>query len=127
MKLNPSPIQCPVCQVTLRVAVLECGACETRLHGHFVLPPLARLTADMQAFVEVFLSCRGNIREVEKALNLSYPTVRNRLEAVIEALGRLKAPAPAGRGNSREEVLAAVESGELSLDEALAQLERNAP
>ncbi len=123
MKLNPSPIQCPVCQETLRIAQLACGGCETRLQGHFALPPLARLPVDMQGFVEVFLTCRGNIREVEKVLNLSYPTVRSRLEAVIEALGRLKAPtASRERGNTREEVLAAVERGELSLDEALAQL-----
>lgn len=126
MKLNPSPVQCPVCQATLQVAELACVTCDTRLLGHFQLPPLARLSADMQAFVEVFINCRGNIREVERALNLSYPTVRNRLEAVIEALGRLgAASSPVLSRSRREEILAALERGEMSLDEALAQLERN--
>lgn len=127
MKLNPAPIQCPVCQAALQIAELECAGCETRLSGHFHLAPLARLSSDMQAFVEVFLSCRGNIREVEKALNLSYPTVRNRLEAVIEALGRHRGTQSASDLPTREEILAAVERGELSLDEALAQLERYKP
>lgn len=85
------------------------------MRGQFELPPLLRLPSDLQEFAQVFLLCRGNIREVEKELGVSYPTVRNRLEAVIEHLGR--------GGHSRNTIMEALERGELSPEEAIKRLE----
>lgn len=101
---------------------LACPACATHVRGRFSLPPLAQLSNEMQEFVQVFLTCRGNIREVEKVLGISYPTVRNRLEATIEALGR-STPLPTAPEPSRNDILAALERGELSASEAIARLE----
>lgn len=122
MKLNSCPTRCPVCPEALQVVELACPACATHLRGRFGLPPLARLSGETQEFVQVFLTCRGNIREVEKVLGVSYPTVRNRLEATIEALGRAT-DLPASPDSRRQDILAALERGELSASEAIARLE----
>lgn len=122
MKLNQYPSRCPVCPESLQVVELACPACATHVRGRFGLPPLARLSSEMQEFVQVFMTCRGNIREVEKVLGISYPTVRNRLEATIEALGRAT-HLPAAPEPDRNEILAALERGELSASEAIARLE----
>lgn len=118
MKSIHPPSRCPACQEALYPVELACPACATHVKGHFQPRPLAQLSPDLQAFVQVFVRCRGNIREVERELGISYPTVRNRLEAAIEALGRATA-----RPNPRAEILAALERGDLSPAEAIAQLE----
>nr|WP_309690994.1 DUF2089 domain-containing protein [Armatimonas sp.] len=84
--MNPSPQQCPVCDGALRVSELSCSTCRTRLCGEFPPPPLARLPTEHQRFIETFVRCRGVIRDVERMLSLSYPTVRARLDAAVNAL-----------------------------------------
>src|SRR5579864_9831156 len=79
--------RCPVCEGTLNVAALQCGRCKTRLEGAFDTCRFCRLPPDHLAFVELFLRCEGNLSRVEKELNLSYPTVRNRLQSALTALG----------------------------------------
>lgn len=81
------PSQCPVCGDALRVARLECDGCSTAIEGDFDNGRLGRLTREQIAFVELFVECRGKIKDVEERLGLSYPTVVARLEAVVEALG----------------------------------------
>lgn len=120
MKLNPLNPRCSICSEPLHVTELTCPGCATSLRGRFELSPLGRLAADQAEFAVVFLQCRGNIREVEKALGISYPTVRGRLEAVIEALSR--AAAPAKRPLDRRAILDALERGEISAEEAIARL-----
>lgn len=83
--------QCPVCDAPLRITELSCVACDTRLHGTFPPPALARLPRAHQQFVETFLLCRGVIRDVEKTLGISYPTVRARLDAAVAALEEVHA------------------------------------
>lgn len=70
-------------------------------------------------FIETFISCRGNIKEVEKELKISYPTVRSRLDEVIEKLGCKPAPVS---GNKKKEILDALERGEITPEEALEQM-----
>ena len=78
-----------------------------------------RLPADMQEFVLVFLRCRGNIREVEKELGISYPTVCKRLDLVNELLGvRGGAYGQAAKGMGRGEILGKLERGEITAKEA---------
>ncbi len=82
-----APSKCPVCELPLRIARLECDACHTAIEGDFDRGRLGRLSREQLAFVEVFLQCRGKIKDVEQQLGLSYPTVVSRLEQVVQALG----------------------------------------
>ena len=88
--------ECPVCDTALYVSELSCPACQTRLSGAFAQNPLAQLSPDQQAFVLTFVRCRGIIRDVERTLGISYPTVRARLDGVARALDALTT-APANR------------------------------
>ena len=86
---------CPVCDNTLQVTELSCDRCATRLHGVFPAPPLARLPREHLEFIQTFVQCRGVIRDVERVLGISYPTVRARLDAAVLALdAALVRPAP---------------------------------
>lgn len=119
--------QCPVCDTGLKVTELTCPACETRLKGEFPPPPLARLPREHQAFVETFLRCRGVIRDVERVLGISYPTVRARLDAAVSALETLvvEDSVPDSQIQRRRAILNQVEDGTLTAAEAvqlLAQL-----
>ncbi|MCL2060426.1 MAG: DUF2089 domain-containing protein [Oscillospiraceae bacterium] len=81
------PAHCPVCRGNFHVKQLICANCGSMLEGAFEPGRLSRLSGDMQQFVITFLECRGNIREMEKYLNISYPTVRARLDDIIASLG----------------------------------------
>jgi hypothetical protein len=81
-----SPSQCPVCGDELSITRLSCGNCKTSLEGNFASCKYCKLADEQIEFLEVFIGCRGNIKEVERELGISYPTVRNRLEGLIEAL-----------------------------------------
>jgi hypothetical protein len=118
---------CPVCDAALEITELTCVACKTRLAGQFPPPPLARLASEHQAFVETFLRCRGVIRDVERALGISYPTVRARLDAAVEALETALAEDAADRDAKqreklRKEILRRVEEGKLSPSAAAEKL-----
>lgn len=90
--------ECPVCDTRLFVSELSCPTCLTRLAGTFASPPLARLAPDQQDFVVTFVRCRGVIRDVERVLGISYPTVRARLDAVARSLDALTSAAAATAG-----------------------------
>ena len=105
----PIPEKCPVCQGTYAVTQLRCTGCGTRLEGSFSAGRLSNLNDKQIAFVETFLINRGNIQKVGKALGISYPTVRNRLDAVLKAMGV---------DPQEQDILAMVKSGELSVEEA---------
>jgi len=78
------PVICPACNSQLRVKSLVCEQCETEVQGLYELPPLAGLCPDDQAFILDFLKASGSLKEMEKLLRLSYPTIRNRLDEIIE-------------------------------------------
>lgn len=81
------PGSCPVCGDRLDVTGLACRSCSTAMTGSFEPCRFCRLSPEHLSFVEVFVKNRGNIREIERELGISYPTVRNRLDQVIAALG----------------------------------------
>jgi hypothetical protein len=112
-------ISCPCCGGSLRPVRLLCASCGTSIEGSFELPDLAKLPADHQEFIKVFLLARGNISEVERMLGVSYPTVRNRLDTVLEALG-----APPRKQTEAAEVLNRLERGEITVEEALKLLQK---
>jgi hypothetical protein len=77
------------------------------------------LSGEQTAFVEVFLSCRGNIKEVEKALGISYPTVRSRLDEVLETMGY-----PVKRKEDKADLLEALSRGEITVDDAASAISK---
>lgn len=118
-----APSQCPTCGHVLDIRELSCQECDTTIRGHWSLGVFARLTADQQTFLRLFVRSRGNLSEVERSLGVSYPTVRAKLEEVIEALQDEPAPArDASPPETRDDILQAIASGQLSVEEGLARL-----
>ena len=78
---------CPVCSNELAITRLHCGSCGTTLEGDFSVGRFGRLNRDQIALLESFLRSRGNLREMERELGISYPTVRGRVDALIRSLG----------------------------------------
>lgn len=107
---------CPVCGGGLRVTRLHCPACHTGIDGEFETERLLALSKPQQDFVMSFILNRGNIREMEKELGISYPTVRARLDEIIAALGGKERP------TSRRELLEQLSRGEITEEEAMERL-----
>lgn len=114
--------KCPVCSDNLRVVKLKCNKCSTVIENEFELSKFEYLEEDHLNFMEVFLKCRGNIKDVEKELGISYPTVRAKLDEVISALGYtlVKKPTP-----DNKETLDLLEKGEISVDQAIKMMKEN--
>lgn len=128
------PHRCPVCEHEMKISKLTCTYCPTKIEGEFSSCKFCRLPADQLIFMEAFIKCRGNIKEVEKELGISYPTVRSRLDGVIEALGYGvdKEGVPENEKDSlveseslrRQGILEALERGEISAQEATRQMRK---
>ena len=109
------PGSCPICDSEIKVTEIKCKKCEIVIQGEFDLCKFCRLNDQQKYFVEVFIKNRGNIKEIEKDLGISYPTVRNKLDDVISALGhRVEKPSV-----NQKEILEKLSKGEISKDEAL--------
>jgi hypothetical protein len=80
------PAICPSCNSQLNVKSLVCERCQTEIQGQYELPSLARLSSDDQGFILEFIKASGSLKEMAKLLELSYPTVRNRLDEIIERI-----------------------------------------
>jgi hypothetical protein len=119
---------CPVCSGELAVTRLRCGSCGTTLEGEFSVGRFARLSRDQMALLESFLRSRGNLRDIERELGISYPTVRGRVEALVRSLGfgpradeepAADEPVTASRsGETRESILERLARHEISADDA---------
>jgi hypothetical protein len=110
--------KCPVCGSDTEVTKISCNECDTHVEGHFKPCKFCRLTQEQKTFIDVFIKCRGNIKEVEKELGISYPTVKNRLEDAAGALGHRIEPDPM-LPEKRKEILDKLNSGEISVEDAL--------
>ncbi|HET9648470.1 MAG TPA: DUF2089 domain-containing protein [Microlunatus sp.] len=111
-----APSDCPVCGDHLSVTRLGCTSCGTELAGLFAACPFCALEQKDLDLLRVFLISRGNLREVEKHLGVSYPTARQRFTDVLVKLGLVEEPAPPVR--TREQILAEVAAGSLTPEEA---------
>lgn len=80
------PSQCPSCQAQLKVKSLKCENCDTEVNGLYDLPVLTRLSSEDQEFILKFMKNSGSLKDMAKDLNLSYPSVRNLLDEVIEKI-----------------------------------------
>jgi hypothetical protein len=84
------PLICPSCQHSLAVKSLICEQCSTTIEGMFTLPPVTRLGLDEQQFVLNFVKSSGSLKEMAKQLGLSYPTVRNMLDDLIQKIEHIE-------------------------------------
>jgi len=78
---------CPVCEGELAITRLHCRSCGTALEGEFGVGRFGRLSREQLSLLESFLRSRGNLKDLERELGISYPTVRGRIEALLRALG----------------------------------------
>jgi hypothetical protein len=129
--------ECPSCGGPLIISECRCANCQLQLRGDFQPGQFSALSEDQLAFIQVFLRARGNLSEVEKVLGVSYPTIRNKLDEVNQALERAEAALASGRGaregavqtsagpavEARQAILQQVAAGELSAAEALHKLQ----
>lgn len=108
---------CPVCSSKLKISKLSCNNCHTSIEGDFHLDKFSYLTKEEKYFIEIFIKNRGNIKEIEKDLGISYPTVRRNLDNVIKALG-YDSPAVEEEVDKKA-ILERLSKGEISSEEAL--------
>ncbi|MHC4394388.1 MAG: DUF2089 family protein [Planctomycetota bacterium] len=86
------PTICPACSSQLKVKSLNCRHCDTEIQGQYELPALASLNPEDQSFILEFMKASGSLKEMAKLLRLSYPTVRNRLDEIIERVKLAEKP-----------------------------------
>ena len=104
---------CPACGKRLKIVRLQCQNCHTAIEGRFDSPPLTQLDSEQQKFVQVFIKARGSIKEVEKELGISYPTVCKKLDELTKVLGYT----PEDTEKRKKEILRVIEKGEVSAEE----------
>ncbi len=120
---NPVVAKCPICSQQLKVVRLECDGCGTRLEGSFSLGRFHALSPDQLDFLETFIRARGNFKDIERELGISYPTVRSRLDAMIRALGFPSQAEPDRESERRKEILRELAEGRIAADDAANLLE----
>ena len=112
---------CPTCGSELTITGLHCRSCHTRIESEYSTCRFCRLSQESLDFIEVFVKNRGNIREMERELEISYPTVRSQLNAVIKELGyevEAESPASGEVADQRRAILKRLNDGEISASEA---------
>lgn len=114
------PNKCPSCEGKLFVTRMSCSECETVIRGQYELPQTAYLNSEEEKFLKVFLASRGSIKEVEKRLGISYPTVKSRLESLIRKLGLKVFDEDIKK--KRLDILEKLEVGELSSEDAIKKI-----
>src|SRR5271170_8292332 len=115
--MDVSKALCPDCKAPLNVTRLACPTCQLTLDGDFEVSPLGKLNQEDQAFVIAFVRHHGSLKKMESIFDISYPTVKNRLNAIAAALDRsFQGPSP------NLYVLEQLARGELTVEEALEKL-----
>src|ERR1700756_755365 len=114
------PTNCPVCNHRLATTRLTCPECTTELSGAVTSCEFCVLSDEDRDVLRVFLASRGNMKELERHLGVSYPTARARYDSLLSRMG-IERPAPAP-ASSRLELMEQVARGEIEIDEALQRL-----
>ena len=117
-----APRQCPVCSSELTLTRLTCGHCSTELSGSFESCEYCGLSAEERRTLRVFLASRGNMKDLERHLGVSYPTARARFDDLLAKLG-IERPAVSA---PKVEMLESLARGEIDVDEALRRLTQGA-
>lgn len=108
---------CPVCDSKIVVSELKCTDCDTRIQGEFALSKFDYLTPEQQEFTLIFIKNAGNIKAIEKELNISYPTIKKKLDDVIKALGFDTVTVVAAK-MTKQEILSALKRKEITFEAA---------
>jgi len=135
-KKHPVLTTCPVCKHELNVVKLHCDHCDTDITGTFSLSKFNYLETEKLYFIEIFIKNRGNIKAIEKELNISYPTVKKMLDEVIVGLGysidsddeediKEKEDKKDLKSQIKQTILEQIEKGQMTVNEALDALKKN--
>ena len=84
------PVNCPSCESALTVSQLSCTDCDTVISGNFSLPVILKLTPEDQEFLFEFILSSGSLKKMAAKMEKSYPTVRNKLDDIIERISHLQ-------------------------------------
>lgn len=119
--------KCPSCGGDLEVTRLSCTNCETVITGRYQPCRFCKLTPEHQSFLEVFVKSRGNVKEMERELGISYWTIRTQLNDLIKALGFEVDTPPEEESEAdvkqhRKEILEQLDRGEIDASEATERL-----
>jgi hypothetical protein len=122
--LHPMPARDPVSGGELYVSELASDDSGVSIRGRFAISRFARLDADQTHFLETFLRCRGTINAVEKELGISYPTVKARLDQLLQALGLnpVADDKPKMNAEAKRAIIEQLEKGEITAEEAKARM-----
>jgi hypothetical protein len=115
------PLNCPVCNERLTLTRLTCPACDTELSGGFASCEFCVLSNEDREVLRVFLASRGNMKDLERHLGVSYPTARARFDALLAKIG-IDRPTTTAPSPTRVELMEQVARGEITIDEALERL-----
>jgi len=110
----PATNVCPYCNETMSVTRMTCSGCHVSLEATFPADRLANLPSEHQRFIEIFVLAGGNLKQIAEQAGVSYPTVRSRLDKVIDSLRQQIAETQEVRGT----ILDAVSEGKRAADEA---------
>ncbi|MBL8067837.1 MAG: DUF2089 domain-containing protein [Armatimonadetes bacterium] len=124
--LHPIPKACPVTGEKMYVSELTSEESGVVIRGRFAMPESAELSDEQKEFLTVFLRARGVISTIEKELGISYPTVRNRIDALLHDMGLepYKGDRRTDRAEEKAKILKQLEEGEISAAEAKEQLKK---
>ena len=122
--MYPALNRCPVCKSELTVTRLHCSTCDTVVEGRFTTGHFSNLSPEQIEFIVTFVRCEGKINRMEQEIGLSYPTIRNRLQEVIRALGFEpgREEAPDVSEERRRTILDDLNSGKISAEVAMHML-----
>ncbi len=123
--MNAEPVrpvghECPYCSQPMRITEMTCDGCQVAVAAPFPMSRLADLPVEHQRFIEMFVLSGGNLKEIAEHVGVSYPTVRSRLDKVIETLRNQIAKTQRVRGS----LLDAVEPGKTNAEEAARLIKR---
>lgn len=108
--------QCPICGGSVEVTEISCNSCKSTINGRFKPCKFCVLSQEHKEFAEIFIKNRGNIKEIERELGVSYPTVKGKLDSLISALGyknqTINIP-------DKKEILERLYRGEITSEEAI--------
>jgi hypothetical protein len=125
--MNTVPSRCPICGGEITITSIHCRDCDSRIEGRFTGGPFSQLTPEQLEFIEIFVRCEGKISRMEDEIDLSYPTIRNRLHEIIRALGY----EPGGEESSglsdeeRQRILEDLDKGLISAEKAMLLLKES--
>ena len=115
--------ECPSCGGEFEITRVSCTLCDTVVTGRFAPCAFCRLSPETAQFLELFVKSRGNVKEMERELGISYWIIRSRINDLIKELG-FETNNEVDLGRKRQEILARVDRGEISASEAAELMSR---